>query len=101
MASSEAIRSGCSECGRYVLRAASPGEADACAGRSVCQAGATALTSENYGLRDRVRQTMGAARPFITDHRLVISHYGGTVLSAAIAPALSSDPKIENERSPQ
>jgi hypothetical protein len=31
----------------------------------------------------------------------VILHYGGTVLSAAVAPGLSGDPNIETERRPQ
>jgi len=45
-----------------------------------------------------VRQTMAQRDPSSLASVPVILHYGGTVLSAAIAPALSSHPKIETER---
>jgi hypothetical protein len=67
-------------------------------GRSFCQAEATALSSDNYGLRDQSEAKYRAAQPFITDLRLRDLHYGGTVLSAAMAPALSGDPNIKTER---
>jgi hypothetical protein len=50
------------------------------------------------GLRDRGRQTMAQHDPSSPAFVPVILHCGGAVLSAAIAPALSSYLKIETGR---
>jgi hypothetical protein len=53
------------------------------------------------GLRDRGEANMAQHDPSSLTSAPVILHCGGTVLSAAIPPALSSYPKIETERQPR
>jgi hypothetical protein len=57
-----------------------------------------AIMREIRSARFRVRQTMAQHDSSSLTSVLVILHYGGRVLSAAIAATFSSYPKIETER---